>query len=89
MRWEKTFELVVPDPVVSVRKAFLETDDPQAWNRVFTGDPYFSGGAVRVATHETESDLAWEEIEGEDHIEMTVTFRETATGTTMACTSED
>lgn len=84
--WERTFELAVP--VTRAWHEFVESDEVQAWNNPFRGDPYFSGGSVEVVVtgKEAEHHLRWEEHEGEDRVEMTVTFTEAASGTRLTVT---
>jgi hypothetical protein len=85
-QWERTFDLSVPVP--EAWRRFHETDEPMPWNRVLSGDPYYSGGAVRVEGIEVdpEREVRWEEVEGDDRIEMTAAFTETATGTRITIT---
>jgi len=81
MEWERTFD-VAAEPKRAWQE-FAESNEPQAWNNAFRGDPYFSNGAVRVEIQERDPErlLRWEESEGDDRVEMTVTFTETETGT--------
>ncbi|MPZ99280.1 MAG: hypothetical protein GEU80_08055 [Dehalococcoidia bacterium] len=86
MQWERTFEFSVP--VSNAWEAFNDHSEPTGWNNVFVGDPYRGGGTVAVELLESEPEqlLRWAETEGEDRVEMAVTFEETATGSRITIT---
>lgn len=84
--WERTFQ-VAAEPA-RVWKEFTASEEPQSWNNVLRGDPYYSRGAVRVEMRDEQPEklLRWDEIEGSDVVEMTVTFTEVETGTRITIT---
>lgn len=82
MKWERTFELSAPP--MRVWDAF--TGDEDAEFTVFRRkDAYLSRGAVRIEVGEEVPGtlLEWSEIEGENRWEMSATFTETETGTSV------
>lgn len=85
-RWERTFH-VAAEPA-RVWKEFTASEEPQAWNNVLRGDPYYSGGAVRIEVRDERPEklLRWDEIEGSDVVEMTIAFTEVETGTRITIT---
>ena len=81
MKWERTFEFSAP--VAKVWQAFTDRD---CEFRVFDQtNAYRSNGAVQVEITEREerSQLTWTETERNGVWEMSVTFSETTTGTSV------
>jgi uncharacterized protein YndB with AHSA1/START domain len=81
MKWERTFEFSAP--VSKVWQAF--TDRECEFSVFDRENAYRSNGAITVDVTEqtTNQRITWTETEGNDRWEMSVTFSETQTGTTV------